>query len=116
MKIGRLRASGSLRLVNRHSVPVDSYANGRGTFQFGNNLGKPTEYFADCSAFVCRPQCLQAGYGHLPFRWMGRSVHPLKQWGGLDVDYRWQVGQVEYWLREHGFTEHSTPYAVAVSE
>lgn len=73
-------------------------------------------YFADCSAFVCRPQCLQPGYGHLPFRWMGRSVHPLKQWGGLDVDYRWQVGQVEYWLREHGFTEHSTPYSIAASE
>jgi hypothetical protein len=68
-------------------------------------------YFADCSAFVCRPRCLEPGYGDLPFRWMGRRVHPLEQWGGLDIDYEWQVGQVEYWLRQHGFSETTLPYA-----
>jgi hypothetical protein len=67
-------------------------------------------YFADCSAFVCRPRCLDPGYGDLPFRWMGRRVFPLPQWGGLDVDYEWQLGQVEFWLRRHGFTETRTPY------
>lgn len=68
-------------------------------------------YFADCSAFVVRPKCLEdLGYGDLPFRWMGRRIYPLKQWGGLDIDYEWQVGQVEYWLRKHGFTEKETPY------
>ena len=67
-------------------------------------------YFADCSAFVCRPKCFDPGYGELPFRWMGREVHPLEQWGGLDVDAEWQLGQVEYWLRHHGFTETVTPY------
>lgn len=67
-------------------------------------------YFADCSAFVCRPRCLQKGYGELPFRWMGRSVLPLMQWGGLDVDYEWQLPQVEFWLRKHGFTDTMTPY------
>ena len=67
-------------------------------------------FFADCSAFVCRPRCLDPGYGDLPFRWMGRRIHPLEQWGGLDVDYEWQLGQVEYWLRKHGFTEETTPY------
>lgn len=67
-------------------------------------------YFADCSAFVCRPRCLEPGYGDLPFRWMGRTVHPLEQWGGLDVDYQWQLGQVEYWLRQHGFSETALPY------
>lgn len=67
-------------------------------------------YFADCSAFVCRPICFKKDYGDLPFRWMGRKVIPLEQWGGLDVDYEWQMGQVEFWLRNHGFTETSTPY------
>lgn len=68
-------------------------------------------YFADCSAFVVRPKCLEdLKYGELPFRWMGRKVYPLKQWGGLDIDYEWQVGQVEYWLKKHGFTKTRTPY------
>ncbi len=68
-------------------------------------------YFADCSAFVVRPKCLDdLNYGDLPFRWMGKRVLPLKQWGGLDVDFEWQVGQVEYWLKKHGFTETKTPY------
>lgn len=67
-------------------------------------------WYADCSAFVCRPQCLKPGWGDLPFRWMGRKVLPLKQWGGLDLDYKWQVGQAEFWLAEHGFTENKTPY------
>jgi hypothetical protein len=72
-------------------------------------------FFADCSAFVVRPKCLEdLNYGDPPFRWMGRKVYPLDQWGGLDIDYEWQVGQVEYWLRQYGFTEHSTPYDESV--
>ena len=70
-------------------------------------------YFADCSAFICRPICFERGYGDVPFRWMGRRVAPLRQWGGLDVDDEWQLGQVEFWLRKHGFTEAQTPYDVA---
>jgi CMP-N-acetylneuraminic acid synthetase len=68
-------------------------------------------WFADCSAFVVRPRCLEdLNYGENPFRWMGRRVYPLKQWGGLDLDYEWQKGQVEFWLRKHGFSETQTPY------
>ena len=67
-------------------------------------------WFADCSAFVVRPKCLEdLNYGENPFRWMGRKVYPLKQWGGLDLDYEWQKGQVEFWLRKHGFSESQTP-------
>jgi hypothetical protein len=33
---------------------------------------------------------------------MGRRIHPIKQWGGLDVDYEWQIPLVEHWLRAHG--------------
>ena len=60
---------------------------------------------------IVRPSCLDALHeGMLPHKWMGRRIYPLKQWGGLDVDYEWQVPQVEFWLRKHGFTETATPY------
>lgn len=68
-------------------------------------------YFADMSTSIVRPRCLEnIDVGLLPQRWMGQRILPIKQWGGLDVDYPWQVPQVEYWLREHGFTETKTPY------
>jgi len=62
-------------------------------------------YFADVCASIVRPRCLEnAEEGILPQKWMGKKIFPLKQWGGLDVDYEWQIPQVEYWLRKHGFT------------
>lgn len=67
-------------------------------------------FFPDCSAFVVRPKCFDYGYGRPPFPWIGRIVLPLEQWGGLDIDYKWQFPIVEFWLREHGFTETKTPY------
>ena len=68
-------------------------------------------WFADMSVSMVRPRCLDTLHeGMLPQRWMGRRIYPLKQWGGLDVDYEWQVSQVEYWLRKHGFSETATPY------
>jgi hypothetical protein len=74
-------------------------------------------WFADMSLSLVRPRCLERlEDGLLPQKWMGRRIAPLKQWGGLDVDYEWQVPQVEFWLRAHGFTEAVTPYdAVAAS-
>ncbi|MBI4596976.1 MAG: cytidylyltransferase [Candidatus Omnitrophica bacterium] len=63
-------------------------------------------YFADMSVSVVRPRCLEhLPEGLLPQRWMGRRIHPLIQWGGCDVDYPWQIPQVEYWLRAHGFSD-----------
>ena len=68
-------------------------------------------YFADMSVSIVRSRCLDdLNYGHLPQRWMGRRIYPLKQWGGCDVDYAWQIPGVEYWLREHGFSETKVPY------
>ena len=62
--------------------------------------------FADMSVSIVRPRCLDnIETGLLPQKWMGRRIYPLMQWGGLDVDYEWQVPQVEYWLRKNGFTE-----------
>ena len=69
-------------------------------------------WFADMSVSIVRPRCLDALHqGMLPQKWMGHRIYPLRQWGGLDVDYEWQVPQVEYWLKEHGFSVSSTPYA-----
>ncbi len=60
-------------------------------------------YFADMGVSVVRPRYLEdLKEGLLPQRWMGKRIHPLKQWGGLDVDYEWQIPQVEFWLKSHG--------------
>ena len=60
-------------------------------------------WFADMSLSVVRPRCLENLHaGLLPQKWMGAKIYPLQQWGGLDVDYEWQIPLVEYWLRAHG--------------
>lgn len=60
-------------------------------------------WFADMAVSIVRPRCLDNLHdGLLPQKWMGQKIHPLKQWGGLDVDYEWQIPQVEHWLRAHG--------------
>jgi len=67
-------------------------------------------WYADCSMFVIRPYCMDKKNGDLPFTWLGREVYPIKQWGGLDIDYEWQVPIVKFWLEKHGFTNDKTPY------
>lgn len=72
-------------------------------------------YFADVALSIVRPHCLDnLDHGILPQRWMGQRIYPLIQWGGVDVDYVWQVPGAEYWLRAHGFTGTTTPYDVPV--
>ena len=68
-------------------------------------------WFVDMSVSVVRPRCLEnLEDGMLPQRWLGQQIYPLKQWGGLDVDFEWQIPQIEYWLKANGFTEETTPY------
>ncbi|HUJ60338.1 MAG TPA: hypothetical protein VLX92_17675 [Kofleriaceae bacterium] len=67
-------------------------------------------YFVDCSVFVLRPRCFDYSRGEIPFRWIGRTVHPMHQEGGFDIDFEWQFPVVEYFLRRVGFTEDRTPY------
>ena len=63
-------------------------------------------FFADMGASIVRPRCLEnMEDGLLPQKWMGRNIHPLKQWGGCDIDYEWQVPMAEFWLRKHDFQE-----------
>ena len=68
-------------------------------------------YFADMGASIVRAKCLDhIEDGLLPQKWMGKKIYPLKQWGGCDVDYEWQIPMVEYWLRKHGFDERKLTY------
>ena len=61
-------------------------------------------WFADMGVSIVRSRCLEyLDQGMLPQKWMGRKIYPLKQWGGLDVDYEWQMPLVEYWLKKSGF-------------
>jgi hypothetical protein len=65
-------------------------------------------WFADMGVSIVRPRCLERlEDGLLPQKWMGQKIYPLKQWGGLDVDYEWQIPQVEYWLRKNNFQEEN---------
>lgn len=60
-------------------------------------------WFADMGASIVRPRCIEnMENGLLPQKWMGHQIYPLRQWGGLDVDYEWQIPQLEYWLRFNG--------------
>jgi len=61
-------------------------------------------YFADMSLSVVRPKCLENLHsGLLPQKWMGKKIMPIKNWGGCDVDYKWQIPGVEHWLITNGF-------------
>ena len=61
-------------------------------------------YFSDMSLSVVRPRCLEnLKDGLLPQKWMGKKITPIKNWGGCDVDYKWQIPMVEYWLTSNGF-------------
>lgn len=68
-------------------------------------------WFADMGVSIIRPRCLEnIENGLLPQKWMGRKIYPLKQWGGLDVDYEWQIPQVEYWLKRHSHNDSGEIY------
>ena len=68
-------------------------------------------WFVDMSVSVVRPRCLEnLDAGMLPQQWLGQKIYPLKNWGGLDADFEWQIPQLEFWLKANGFTESKTPY------
>lgn len=56
-------------------------------------------WFADVAVSVIRPENLDnLEEGLLPQKWMGKKILPIKNEAGLDMDYEWQIGQVQWWL------------------
>ena len=56
-------------------------------------------WFADVAVSVIRPDNLDnMEEGMLPQRWMGNKILPIYNEAGLDMDYEWQLGQVQWWL------------------
>jgi Cytidylyltransferase len=63
-------------------------------------------WFADMGVSIVRPRNLdRLEDGLLPQKWMGQRIYPIRNVGGLDVDYQWQLPQAEYWLRANGMIE-----------
>ena len=59
-------------------------------------------WFADVAVSVVRPNNLDnLEQGLLPQRWMGRNILPIHNEAGLDMDYEWQIGQVDWWLKNY---------------
>jgi len=59
-------------------------------------------WFADMGVSIIRPRNLdRLEDGLLPQKWMGQKIYPIKNEGGLDVDYAYQLAQAEHWLRSH---------------
>jgi len=59
--------------------------------------------FADMGVSIIRPRNLDSMEdGLLPQKWMGQNIWPLENYGGLDVDYDYQMPQAEFWLKKHG--------------
>jgi hypothetical protein len=68
-------------------------------------------WLADVALSLVRPRCLEnIKDGLLPQKWMGNKIYPIENEAGLDIDYEWQWGQMEWWLKKNGFTEKKTPY------
>jgi len=59
-------------------------------------------WFADMGVSIIRPHNLDhLETGLLPQKWMGQRIHPIKNVGGLDVDYAFQLPQAQWWLENH---------------
>jgi hypothetical protein len=57
-------------------------------------------WFADMGASIVRPKNLDdLDAGLLPQKWMGQKIYPIKNEGGLDVDFGYQLPQAEWWLK-----------------
>ena len=58
--------------------------------------------FADMGCSVVRSRCLEnLDSGLLPQKWMGNRILPIYQEAAFDVDYEWQIPQLEWWLKKN---------------
>jgi hypothetical protein len=59
-------------------------------------------WFADVALSVVRSRNLEnIDTGLLPQKWMGQKIYPIKNEAGCDVDFEWQIPQVEHWIRKN---------------
>ena len=97
LRARRLAADGTLHPF----VPFEAFGDPRTLSSDRNSQGDA--WFADMGVSIIRPRCLtDVMSGLLPQRWMGHRIHALRQEAGLDVDFKWQLLQVEWWIKEHG--------------
>ena len=60
-------------------------------------------WFADMGVSIVRPRNLDELHtGLLPQKWMGQNIYPIKNVGGLDVDFPYQMPQAQWWLENQG--------------
>ena len=63
-------------------------------------------WFADMGVSIVRPQNLEdLDAGLLPQKWMGQNIYPIKNEGGLDVDFDYQLPQAAWWLKTNRFSK-----------
>jgi len=59
-------------------------------------------WFPDSGAFISRSHCFeQVNYDSPAHKLIGNKIYPIKQELGLDVDYKWQIPQVEEWINNN---------------
>ena len=58
-------------------------------------------YYADMSVSIVKPKCIEKmSLGLLPQKWMGRKILPIISEYALDLDFPWQLPQVQYWVKK----------------
>jgi len=59
-------------------------------------------WFYDCGCAVVRRENMSMLHSGLPpQRWLHAPCYGIENEAGIDVDYEWQLGQVEWWLRRY---------------
>jgi CMP-N-acetylneuraminic acid synthetase len=59
-------------------------------------------YFSDGGCSVVRKKnFISLKKNLLPMRWMGKKILPVYNEFGLDIDYKWQTGLINYWLKKY---------------
>ena len=98
-------------------IPEHSYREifGKEKSEMSSDRGSTGDtYFVDAAMFVIRPENMEnIDRGYLPYKWLGKKIMSVENWGGCDLDVHWQIPVIEYWLRQHGFAEYITPYELA---
>ena len=97
LRARKLNKSGFLRPF----VPFSTFGNPKTLNCDRDSQGNV--YFADMSLSLVRAKCLEKlDKGLLPQKWMGKNILPIECYGGLDVDYEWQIPQVKFLLKKNG--------------